>query len=335
MQLLLRADATPKIGTGHIMRCVALAQAAKSFGFSVHLIGRVTVPWVLKRLESEGIAFNPLADLPPEQEDPVTLLGHIAECGKPDWLVLDGYHFGLDCQQAVRNAGHKLLVIDDYAHLPEYSCDILLNQNIGAEELPYKGDIGKKLLGPKFALLRQEFIMAIQQAEKRIPPSTCRNILLTLGGGDFSNHLEQIASYFETPLLSGCTVRVIAGSMPPEHIQNCLQNCPATIEILQRVENMPAILLQTDLCITAGGSTCWELCCLGVPFLTVVVAENQKGICKQLDIQDIASFLSHKTLSHCLNDVTTRFGQRMAGLSLVAPAGSEFVCVALLNTGKS
>jgi UDP-2,4-diacetamido-2,4,6-trideoxy-beta-L-altropyranose hydrolase len=275
---IIRADATPYIGTGHLMRCLALAQWARRENFSVRFISRVSVPWVVEKLRHEGIALTQLEGDVPTAEAPDSLLAQLGTATSGTWVVLDGYHFGPDCQKAVRAAGYKLLVVDDYAHLPEYHCDILLNQNIGAKEFVYKGDVGQKLLGPRYALLRPEFLAARAKAEERRFPEKPRNILLTLGGGDFSEHLARIASDFSIPELAACILHVIAGVVPQERIRELLRNCPAKVEILSQVDDMPALLLDADLCITGGGSTCWELCCLGVPFLTVKVAENQRGV---------------------------------------------------------
>ena len=290
--LLIRADASPAMGTGHVMRCLALAQWAAREGLPVRLIGRVTVPWVAEKLNKESISFTPLRGEIPSMQAPEELLAQLGPPTPDAWAVLDGYHFGLDCQKAVREAGYKLLLIDDYAHQPKYSCDILLNQNLGAEKLPYAGEIGKRLFGPKYALLRPEFAEARSLAEMRNFPDTPHKLLLTLGGGDFSEHLRRVASCFMLPELKGRILRVIAGAMQEEVIRDILQDCPAEIEILRRVDDMPALLLDTDLCITAGGSTCWELCWLGVPFLTVEVAENQKGIVEELCMARIAEHLS-------------------------------------------
>ncbi len=278
MNLIIRADASPTMGTGHVMRCMALAQWARVLGIPCTLVGRFQVSWVEKRLAQEGIdCFHLLGEIPKE-ENSQELLQSLEAAPQESWIVLDGYHFTLECQKAVRAAGYKLLVIDDYAHLSGYSCDILLNQNIGAESIEYKGDIGQKCLGLDYVLLRQEFVQARGQTEKRICPETPQNMLLTLGGGDFSHHLQQISSYFDVPEMAGRTLRVIAGAMQEESIKTILKDCPAQIEVLHNVRDMPSLLLDTDLCVSAGGSTCWELCCLGVPFLTVEVAENQRGI---------------------------------------------------------
>lgn len=287
MKLVVRADASLQMGAGHVMRCLALALAAKAREIDVHMICRLEVPWLQKRLSAERIPLTKLHGEPPVREKPAGLVRDVlcaAQGKKPAqcWVVLDGYHFDIDCQRAVRNAGFRLLVIDDYAHLPEYACDILLNQNLGAEELTYKGSIGKKLLGLRYVLLRPEFGAARLEAEKRTLPKSPQNVLITLGGGDFSKFLHELAPSLTSPQLRGRTLRIIAGGMSEEVIRQCLRDCPADIEILHNVRDMPALLLDTDVCITAGGSTCWELCCLGVPLHVVQVAENQHYVVREL-----------------------------------------------------
>ncbi|WP_291447503.1 UDP-2,4-diacetamido-2,4,6-trideoxy-beta-L-altropyranose hydrolase [Desulfovibrio sp.] len=287
--VVICADAAPRIGTGHIMRCLALAQAARLRGITVRFACKIAVPWVRDRLLKEDIPFTEVPGEVPMTEAPADVLARWAEMPAPSWVIFDGYHFGHDCQQAVRAAGYKLMVIDDYAHLPEYSCDILLNQNMGAEKFTYIGDIGQKLLGPRYVLLRQEFFKARERARRRAFPSIPKKILITLGGGDFINFLEKIASELCLPQLKGRKVRVIQGAMSKGRIKTAFAACPASLKVLPRIDDMPALLLDTDLCITAGGSTCWELCCLGVPFLTVEVAENQHGIVTGLETMSIAN----------------------------------------------
>lgn len=297
MRLLIRADATPGMGTGHVMRCLALAQWALQSGVEVTLMGRIRVPWVAERLARERVPFIPLDGDVPAEEAPQTILNHVRTVQGADWVMLDGYHFGLSSQKVLRHTGYKLLVIDDYAHLPEYSCDALLNQNLGAEMLAYAGDIGSFLLGPRYALLRSEFLEARQRALGRVLPPTPRSLLLTLGGGNSAEHLRRIANCFMLPELAGRTLKVVRGSMDVADIHDSLQGCPADIEVLQLVDDMPSLLLDTDLCVTAGGSTCWELCCLGVPFLTVIVAENQAAMVASLVEEGLSKMLSRKSVT--------------------------------------
>lgn len=322
MRVLLRADATPSIGTGHVMRCMALALAARELGADASLCGRVTVPWVARRLESEAIPFLPLHDPLPEREDADALLEIVGK-NRPDSVVLDGYHFGTECQRAVKSAVDALMVIDDCNHLAEYCADFLLNQNLGAENLPYRGDIGEKLLGPGYALLRPEFRKAREPAEKRVFPETPRNVLLTLGGGDFGAHLDRIAPGLNMPELEGKTVRVVAGGTPDDRIGKALAECPASVEILRRVDDMPGLLLDTDLCVTAGGSTCWELCCLGVPFLVVETAANQREPIREIVRSNASVPFSPAAFRDMLSRSALRRAMRKRIMSLVGAEGGR------------
>lgn len=323
--LIIRADASPYIGTGHIMRCLALAQWAQAEDIKATLISRVSVAWVIEKIHQAGIDFRIIAGEPPSEEDPLELLEQIGIEESGGWVILDGYHFGPDCQKKVRATGHRLLVIDDYMHQPEYSCDILLNQNIGADDFAYTGDIGQKLLGPRYTLLRPEFATARERARHRVLSEKVCNVLLTLGGGDFSDHLGKVADCFAIPELASCILRVIAGAMPHDRIRDLLRSCPAKIEILSRVDDMPALLLDTDLCVTAGGSTCWELCCLGVPFLTLEVAENQSVVIKEMMNRNIALPLSVNNFKTFLFNFNLRHENAMCNMRIVDGEGPKLV----------
>ena len=338
--LLIRADATSRMGTGHVMRCLALAQAARGAGLDVHLVCRLGgVEWLAERLFREGVPLLRLPGEPPTAETPETLLRQLrgaglsepAPRGAPVWVVLDGYHFGPDCQQAVMEAGYGLLVIDDTAHLPEYHCDLLLNQNVGADALAYAGAIGQKLLGPAYALLRREFPEARPAALTRSRPARPQNILVTLGGGNFPEYLEGIAAAMAVPGLAGHTVRVVMGAMDAAQVRPAFAGSPARLELLPRVDDMATLLLDTDLCITAGGSTCWELCCLGVPFLTVEVAENQHEVCRWLAENGIAPRFSPAALGGLLNGPEPA-RTRAAAMRLVTGDGAAEVVRRLHNT---
>lgn len=323
MKLLIRADASPQMGTGHVMRMLALALAARQTGADVALTGHVAVAWVVDRLAHEQLAFYPLDGVPPVVESPQALLAAI-ECHAPDWVVLDGYHFGLDCQRAVQAAGMRLLLVDDYHHQRDYSADIVLNQNIGSEGWSYGPKVARTLLGPRYALLRPEFT-ASTTSERQ----SGHNVLLTLGGGDFSTHLRELQSALSCPELQGWTLRVIAGATPPPIIAEVLQDCPAQRVILPRVDEVPELMRMTDLAITAGGSTCWELCAMGVPFLTVEVAENQRGVIAGLAQAGVAQPLTAEGLRVCLADDTVRKVLRQKGRMLVDGHGAERVVIAM------
>ncbi len=326
--LIIRADAAPHIGVGHVVRCLALARQARAGGMHVILASRSGVPWLTQRLSGEDVAHVNIPGDVPTHEDPLALLDQLAGCGRTpeeSWCVLDGYHFTPGCQQAVRAAGYRLMVVDDYNHLPAYHADILLNQNLGADTLAYHGDVGRALPGPRYALLRPEFVARRTEAEQRRHPPRAREILLSLGGGDFSLHLARIAPLLEIREMDGATLRVIAGAMPVSLIRELLASTPARLEILPRVDDMPGLLLRSDFAVSAGGSTCWELCCLGLPFLTFEVAENQRDIIRELDSAGIAPKLCESTLRMMITQAEVRSVAACASMMLVDGKGCERV----------
>ena len=327
-EIIFRADATPAMGTGHVMRCFALAKTARLLGHQVRLAGRIQVPWVVDRLESEGIPLALLSGNVPAREAPEELF---VQMGSPEnkRAVLDGYHFGTDCQERLRQSGNSLLVIDDCNHLSRYACDVLLNQNIGTDKFDYNGKIGTRLLGPHYALLRPEFITAAAEAHSRIFSGNAKTLLLTLGGGDFSNHLPEIASRLCMAELAGCKLKIIAGKTPKDAITAGLRDCQAEIEILEQVHDMPELMLWADVCITAGGSTCWELCCLGTPFLVVEIADNQHNNLLELAQRHIAPELSCSSLLALVQSAEERKSASEAGQKLVDGHGAYRVIQAV------
>ena len=336
-QLILRADATPSMGTGHVMRCLALAQMAKKFGYLPCLVSRLHVPWVIKHLEHTNLKQFFITDKLLDNEDPNKLLHQLDNAIKNEihvnqrWIVLDGYHFNLECHNVVRNAGYKLLVIDDYMHLSSYNCDILLNQNICAENLKYKGNITYTLLGLKYALLRHEFIETLRfktEIKKYV-----KNILISFGGGDFIDYLIAIADALKLEELKNINIVIIAGSMSPEKIEKILVNSKCKIMILKHVQDMASLLKEIDLAITAGGSTCWELACFGIPFLTIEVAKNQHEICHWLDIQKYAPYFSISKFKLMLQDNTLRLNIKNKLKSLVDGNGASRI-LTIMNNNK-
>lgn len=327
-RLLLRADADPRIGTGHVMRCLALAQAARALGWDALLAGQITVTWVRERLRNEDVRF---LELPPEQDRlrAISFLLQLLEAERPDWVVLDGYHLDDTYQQAVISAGGRLLVIDDHAHLPAYHCHVLLNQNIGAEDIVYRGNIGLHCLGPRYALLRREFRIARERAAINRTEGAILQLLISLGGGNFSSWLRLIAAALPESNRNVCQVKVIAGDMSLVDIRAMIGGGKVSIKILEHVEDMSATLLQADCAVSAGGSTCWELCCLGIPFVALKIAENQHRIVEFLDTHGIAPRFNAKNLERLLFLPVLRQTLSLRGMELVDGQGAQRVMLVL------
>ena len=287
--LIIRADASPQIGTGHIMRCIALAQAWQDCSGKVTFLSHCENDKIKQRILNEGFEFLPIEKPHPDPSDLKQILTTLKQLGTRNseletWLALDGYHFTPDYQKAVRDSGYRLLVIDDMAHLDHYCADILLNQNIYAPDLNYSCDKDTvKLLGCEYVLLRREFLK--YKDWKREIPEKARKILVTLGGADPDNvtlRVIKALKLFNDPDLE---VKVIVGPSNP-HIRSLeteLHLSPFTFHLLPSVSNMPSLMAWADVAVSAAGSTCWELAFMGAPSITVVTFSSQQDVAKGLE----------------------------------------------------
>lgn len=329
MKLIILADASSGMGTGHIMRCMALAQAARSAGAAACMLSRSTVGWLRERLARESFPICVANQEPPAKDTEEACLHRLRECEPPGpgvWVILDGYHFTLECQEAIRTEGYKLAVVDDYAHLPAYSCDLLVNPSVCAENFSYHGDISRMLLGPRYALLREEFRAARKQALRTGCRNEARNALITLGGGDFSLTLKKLIGELNNlEALRGKRVRIIRGAMREEGIIAAFASTPIQPEILANVADMPQLLLDTDICVSAAGSTCFELCCLGVPFMALEIARNQREGLAFLTSQYGIPAASPEALEFLAHSKDARSALRLRELALVDGDGAQAV----------
>ncbi|MDA8326253.1 MAG: UDP-2,4-diacetamido-2,4,6-trideoxy-beta-L-altropyranose hydrolase [Nitrospiraceae bacterium] len=270
MRLVIRADATAQMGTGHLMRCLALGQAWKDRGGEAVFVSYEESKNLLEKIKREFRVYR-LSNAETE-----TAMSKILTEENPDWVALDGYHFDGECQKAVKMAGPRLLYIDDYAPLEHYYADIILNQNFGAEELKYAAEpYTRTLAGTRYALLRREFLK--YSGFRRETPDIAAKILVTMGGADAENFTLKILralGLIDEPL----QVKIIIGASNP-HCESIVKEAGKAghaAEILKSVENMAPLMAWADLAVSAGGSTIWELAFMGLPALIGIVAENQE-----------------------------------------------------------
>lgn len=278
MILYVRADADGKIGVGHIMRCIALAQAWKDQGREVTFISHCESEALKEKIQREGFRFITLKDVHPNSSDLANTLSILANKSydQKKWLVLDGYHFTPGYQKAIRDAGVHLLVIDDMDHLPNYHADILLNQNINAPDLKYKCDADTTLLlGTRYVLLRREFL-EYRNFNRQIP-ERAKNILVTLGGGDPDNVTLKVVEALKLLDEPDIMVRIIVGPTNPhrETLRKAIAHTHFEAEILINPNDMPELMAWADLAIAGGGGTSLERCFMSLPSLVITIAENQ------------------------------------------------------------
>jgi UDP-2,4-diacetamido-2,4,6-trideoxy-beta-L-altropyranose hydrolase len=236
------------------------------------------------RLVEEGVKLVEVEEEEETQSDARATAAYAEEVGS-SWIVVDGYHFGVAYQRSLREAGHRVLFIDDYGHADRHEADLVLNQNIDAEDGLYadRAEHTDLLLGPKFALLRKEFWP--WRVPRREIRAEAEHILVTLGGADPDNVTTETVEALGTLEASGVRATVVIGGSNPhkDAIRAAAKSAGVPIDLRQNVDDMADLMANFDIAVSAGGSTCWELAFMGIPNVIVVLAENQKGIARGLD----------------------------------------------------
>ena len=153
----IRADADAGMGTGHLMRSLALGRAWQEQGGHTVFVTACHNQALLDRIVAAGLQLVVLDRPHPAPEDLETTLGSMVEYHGA-WLVIDGYHFDVGYQRAVKETGANLVAIDDYVHAEHYHADLIVNQNLYADQLEYPCDANTRLLlGTRYALLSPDF----------------------------------------------------------------------------------------------------------------------------------------------------------------------------------
>jgi len=282
--LFIRTDASIQIGTGHVMRCLALAQSWQDSGGKVTFATATDNPALEARLKSEGMEIVHLPIQPGSNDDATQTTSLAKELGA-SWVVVDGYHFGAEYQRIIKNSGLRLLFIDDYGHADYYYADIVLNQNLYANEKLYKDKepYTQLLLGSKYVLLRREFLE--WREWKRKIPKVARKVLVTMGGGDPNNVTLKVIQALKQVKVDGLEVVVVIGgnNLHFEELQAAIQNSQTPIRLESNVTDMPKLMAWADIAVSAAGCTSWEMVFLGIPCFAVVLANNQRLISESLE----------------------------------------------------
>jgi UDP-2,4-diacetamido-2,4,6-trideoxy-beta-L-altropyranose hydrolase len=266
------------------MRCLALAQAWQDRGGRVIFAAADLPAGLGERLAAESCASEAVRAAPGSPAD-ATETASLANSAGASWVVIDGYHFGAAFQQRVKDTGTKVLAIDDYGHAGSYSADLVLNQNLGATDAPYRqrGPQTRLLLGTRYALLRREFLL--YRWRKRDVPAVGRKVLVTLGGTDPDNVTLKVIRALDRVSIPGLDTIVVLGSGNPHQgeLEAVARRSRASIDLRVNVANMPDLMAWADLAITAGGTTSWERALVGLPSLTLVLADNQAPVAAACD----------------------------------------------------
>ena len=351
-RLFLRTDASRKNGIGHLMRCLSLAQKWRRTGGEALFIGYFETDAVRKRIEKEGFEYELIQNPYPEPEDKrriVEILNRqrFSSRAAPDrqWVVIDGYHFGPDYQRGIRESAHRVLVIDDTAHLPTYHADILLNQNLNADTLNYRcAPNTTRLLGASYVLLRQEFL--VQTTSHGPVPARAKNLLVTFGGADSKNMTVKTIGALSRLPHQDLEVNIVVGSenVNMESIRKRLETVSFRHSFFQNADNMDSLMHEADAAVHAIGGTCWELAYMGVPGIGVVTADNQQKVAETLARIGVIRFpgrwdeIDESALSGeiagLISDENFRRAARAKARNLIDGRGAERVCSRMLGTPR-
>lgn len=277
MRVVIRADASVAIGTGHIMRCLTLAETLRERGAAVMFVCREVAGNCCDLIQGKGFEVSRLPGAEPFSAVRDAGLTAAVMGASADWLIVDHYALDAEWERRLRQHARRIMVVDDLADRP-HDCDLLLDQNLFDDmELRYAGLTSpdcRLFLGPRYALLRDEFIAARRTLRKR--DGSVRRLLLFFGGSDPTNETEKALQAVATPEFSALSIDVVVGAANPlgDRIQNICAGLPNVI-FHRQVTHMAELMTRADLAVGAGGTATWERCFLGLPALTVVVADNQ------------------------------------------------------------
>lgn len=321
MKVVVRADASLTMGSGHIMRCLTFADRLKQPGHDISFICREHDGHLADLIGQKGFAVQLLAKsktadfikqhahsewLGASESDDLAECQPILQALKPDWLIIDHYAIGKNWEQQAKRLlpNLKILAIDDLADRT-HDCEILLDQNFGRKNKEYQPLVPshcQRLLGTRYTLLRDEFAnWRTRSLNRRKRVQQPKHILVNLGGVDNDNvtlKILQSLNAFVQQSTQSFNVTVVMGKTAPhiESVQRFAKHASFACAVLVNVTNMAQLMANADLAIGAAGSTTWERCCLGLPMVLIVLADNQ---------QVIAEALADKNLVKVVTDMAT------------------------------
>lgn len=306
-KIVFRCDASIQIGSGHVMRCLTLANEMAQQGAECSFICRRHHGNLIEKIQEHGYEVYPL---PLESDSYVesnnkAVLAHanwlvstqqrdaelscsIVEQIKPNWLIVDHYSLDEIWEKRLRQYCKKIMVIDDLADR-KHNCAVLLDQNFGRDPQDYAAYVNEDcelLCGSNYALLRPEFAEWRSYSLERRQHNKLASILINLGGVDKDNITTKILKVLQTKSLPDhCSITIVMGSTSPwiEAVKQQAAIMQWRTVVKVGVDNMAELMANSNLAIGAAGSTSWERCCLGLPTIILVLADNQQVIASALE----------------------------------------------------
>lgn len=266
MKVLLRADAGTQQGTGHVMRCLTLAEGLIARGHSVEFMGSMgSVGWLAGVVETSG--------LPIHECEPHTLGTTRILSNEPDWVVVDSYQIEPGAISQLNKHVRCLAIVDGDTR--SIDADLYLDQNLGADQQSWPKDVHERLLaGPKYSLVRDSVLQHRRNDAWDIPARTPR-VTAFMGGTDPLGSIVHVAqsliqAHLEVDLTLICDPSLIA------QMEGVAASKP-WIRVLPPTGDLPQLLGTSDIVVSAAGTSAWDICTMGKPAVLISTASNQRN----------------------------------------------------------
>jgi UDP-2,4-diacetamido-2,4,6-trideoxy-beta-L-altropyranose hydrolase len=341
MNICIRVDSSTKIGTGHVMRCLTLADQLYQQGNSISFICREHEGNLCGIIEGKGYKVYRLSkdhqfnDALWEVDAEQTTSIISKQFGSVDWLIVDHYQIDIKWESKLYSVAKKIMVMDDLADR-YHVCDVILDQNLYHDmESRYEKLVpndSKKLFGPKYALLRKEFVEERKKLRSR--NGELRRILVFFGGTDPTNETEKVLESINMIKKKELFFDVIVGNTNPriEYLK-ALSDQLSNVEFHCQINYMAALMNKADFSFGAGGSTTWERCYLGLPTCITIVAENQVEVTKAMESHGCIINLGRSqnvtkySYMELMNNITSKDLVRMSHNCLLLMEGCESLLI--------
>ncbi len=272
------------------MRCLALSEELMKRGNVCYFVSKIDEDELITRIQKANIISQKIKNDADLEEDLEVLL-EFSDKNHIDWVITDHYDIDSRYTKEIKRKGFNVLSIDDTSQIHYYS-DVVLNQNIGAEKLKFSAEKDTEfLLGTDYVMIRNELL----KKDEKIENETVKKILVTIGGTDDDNFTLKILKYLES---INKDIEFKVGIGPFNSFYNEIYEYSKTsnckIRLIKSPVCMTELYLESDIAISAGGSSCYELAYFGIPNIIVAIADNQSNIAHGLDKKNVSMFVCEK-----------------------------------------
>ncbi|MDR5831973.1 UDP-2,4-diacetamido-2,4,6-trideoxy-beta-L-altropyranose hydrolase [Caballeronia sp. LP006] len=357
LRVVFRVDASLLIGSGHVMRCLTLADDLRTRAAEVHFVTRAHAGHLQDVIRARGYSCHALAatsspmrhDLQVSwlgcgwHQDAVETAAVLERLGVIEWLVTDHYAIDAAWERAMRPDAARILAIDDLADRP-HDCDLLLDQNVLDAGSSRYSDLVPghcvRLLGPRYALLRPQF--AHERNTQMPDAGSDSRLLVFFGGVDATNETGKFLDAWCDSRPAGYVADVLVGIANPRRGDiEAMASRMAGVRVLGYVGEMAPLMARSIYAFGASGSTVWERFCVGLDSCITSVADNQRQIAQSLVALDLADYAGSweatdaRTYAMALDALDSRLQKRMERrrkiMQIVDGEGTRRVASLMLN----